>query len=139
MSVTPWLDLAKKELGDHEGRDDAKILAFFEDAGHPEIGSSSTAWCAAFVGAMLKRAGVKPSGSLMARSYLRWGVATPCKLGAVAVLWRGSPSASTGHVGFLISSTPSRITILGGNQGSAGTVSTETFPKSRVLGYRWPK
>lgn len=139
MTVTPWLDLAKKELGDREGRDEAKILAFFKDAGHPEIDSSQTAWCAAFTGAMLKRAGIAPSGSLMARSYLKWGVATTAKPGAVVILWRGSRASSTGHVGFVISSTSSTVTMLGGNQGAAGVVSTETVPKSRILGYRWPK
>jgi uncharacterized protein (TIGR02594 family) len=134
-----WLDLARKELGVREGRDEGEILQFFKDAGHQEIESSETSWCAAFVGAMLHRAGIAPSGSLMARSYLKWGNLSMGKLGAITVLWRGSRAASTGHIGFLLSSTPDSVTLLGGNQGAAGVVSCETFSKSRILGYRWPK
>lgn len=139
MTNPSWLDLARKELGDKEGRDDKKILKFFQDAGHSEINSSQTSWCAAFVGALLRRSGVTPSGSLMARSYMKWGVATTVRTGAIAVLWRGSRTAATGHVGFVLSSTPSTVTILGGNQGAVGMVSVETFPRNRLLGFRWPK
>jgi uncharacterized protein (TIGR02594 family) len=137
-----WLELARAELGDREGRDDAKILSFFRDAGHAEIDGSDTAWCAAYAGAMLHRAGVKPSGSLMARSYLRWGQKLDVgadKIGCIAVLWRGSPEGSEGHVGFVTEVDADFIKLLGGNQGAAGIVSIETFPRSRVLGFRWPE
>lgn len=136
-----WLDLAKKELGVSEtpGSDNnPKILKYFQEAGHPEVKTEGEAWCAAFVGSMLHRAGIKPSGSLMARSYLKWGKATTVQPGAVAVFWRGSPAASTGHVGFLISATSSEVTIIGGNQGAHGVVSIESFPRARLLGIRWP-
>ena len=140
MSNTPWFDEAKKELGIREGRDDAEILRFFKEAGHPEVHSSEEAWCAAFTGAMLSRAGCKPSGSLMARSYEGYGESlnSPC-VGCIAVLWRGSPHSSLGHVGFVVEAGGDFIKLLGGNQGAAGVVSIETFPKDRVLSYRWPK
>ena len=140
MSNTPWFDEAKKELGIKEGRDDAEILRFFKEAGHPEVHSSEEAWCAAFTGAMLSRAGCKPSGSLMARSYEGYGESlnSPC-VGCIAVLWRGSPHSSLGHVGFVVEAGGDFIKLLGGNQGAAGVVSIETFPKDRVLSYRWPK
>jgi uncharacterized protein (TIGR02594 family) len=142
MTEAPWFDLAHKKIGVHETPGDSnnpEVLKFFQDAGHPEIHNEDTAWCAAFVGAMLHRAGVAPSGSLMARSYLKWGMrlAAP-KRGCIAVLWRGSPNATTGHVGFVVGFTEDSIDLLGGNQGAAGVVSIERFPRSRVLGYRWP-
>lgn len=137
-----WLVEARKELGVHEtpGSDsNPEIVKFFQEAGHPEVKTEDEAWCAAFVGAMLHRAGIKPSGSLMARSYLKWGDALQePKEGCIVVLWRGSPEASTGHVGFLVAHNAETVSMLGGNQGSAGAVSVENFPHSRVLGYRWP-
>jgi uncharacterized protein (TIGR02594 family) len=137
-----WLDLAKAELGDREGRDDAKILTFFQDAGHSEVHTSATAWCAAFCGAMLHRAGMKRTDSLMARSYLNTAIATKLsapKIGCIAILWRNDPNGSEGHVGFVTGFTDDHITLLAGNQGNAGVVSEETFPKTRVLGYAWPQ
>jgi uncharacterized protein (TIGR02594 family) len=139
MSNYPWYDEARKELGIREGRDDAEILKLFREAGHPEIDGSDTAWCAAFAGAMLQRAGYKPSGSLMARSYVGYGMqlGNP-KVGCIAVLWRGSPHSSEGHVGFVNSFDDDTVALVGGNQGSSGVVSIECFPRSRVLCFRWP-
>jgi uncharacterized protein (TIGR02594 family) len=143
MTEAPWSDLAHKEIGVHETSGNAntqEILKFFQDSGHAEVHTENTAWCAAFVGAMLHRSGVEPTGSLMARSYLDWGVGLDApKLGAVVVLWRGSPDSDTGHVGFVVNFDADSVRVLGGNQGPDGAVSIETFPKSRVLGYRWPK
>jgi uncharacterized protein (TIGR02594 family) len=136
------MTLARAELGQHEingPKSNPEIIKFFEDAGHTEIHSEDTAWCAAFVGAMIKRSGFKPSGSLMARSYLTWGTGLQKpEIGAVAVLWRGSPDGSEGHVGFVVDSGQDFVKLLGGNQGAPGQVSVETFPRSRVLGFRWP-
>jgi uncharacterized protein (TIGR02594 family) len=142
MSEPNWITLARTELGQHEingPRSNPEIVKLFRDAGHPEISSEDTAWCAAFCGAMLKRAGYRPSGSLMARSYLTWGTSLlQPQIGAIAVLWRNSPDSSEGHVGFVVESGKDYIKLLGGNQGALGQVSVETFPLSRVLGFRWP-
>jgi uncharacterized protein (TIGR02594 family) len=139
MTEPKWLILARENLGQHEisgGKDNPTILQFYKDAGHPEVQHEDTAWCAAFVGAMLKRAGVTPSGSLLARSYLKWGVKLSVpKVGCIAVLWRGSPTASTGHVGFYVGENGDHVKLLGGNQGDG--VSIASFPKARVLSYRW--
>ena len=58
----PWLDQAWADLGVREGAgnaNDPRVLAYYRDAGHPEIKADSVAWCAAFVGAMLERSGIK--------------------------------------------------------------------------------
>jgi uncharacterized protein (TIGR02594 family) len=132
--------LAREELGVHEGAgsaDNPRVVRYYADAGHAEVTHDETAWCAAFVGAMLKRAGLQPSGSLMARSYLSCGqkLTTP-RVGCIAVLWRGSPDASTGHVGFVACWSSTHVTLLGGNQSDG--VTEARYPRDQVLGWRWP-
>ncbi|HWK38875.1 MAG TPA: TIGR02594 family protein, partial [Hyphomicrobium sp.] len=93
--------------------------------------------CAAFAGACLERAGFASTRSLMARSYLRWGEEIEGgRFGAIAVLSRGSDPAA-GHVGFLLGETASHLMLLGGNQGDA--VSVAAYPKTRLIGLRWPQ
>lgn len=139
MEQPAWLAAAWAEFGVKEvaGAASARaITTYFAEAGHADITDDATPWCAAFAGAMLKRAGLTPSGSLMARSYLKWGSALDApRLGAIAVLSRGT-SPSTGHVGFYLGAADDRVFLLGGNQSDAVTV--EDFKASRVLGFRWP-
>jgi uncharacterized protein (TIGR02594 family) len=139
MKLPPWYELALAERGVKEapgGANNPAVQAYYKDSGHAEIKHDSVPWCAAFVGAMLKRAGLKPSGSLLARSYLAWGkkLAQP-KRGAIVVLSRGS-SSWQGHVAFFEREEKGRIFCLGGNQSDR--VSLASYPKSRLLGYRWP-
>ncbi|HVX37096.1 MAG TPA: TIGR02594 family protein [Hyphomicrobium sp.] len=140
MDQPPWLAAAWAEFGVREipGKEDApEILRYFREAGDTSIETEATPWCAAFLGAMLKRAGYTGTGSLLARSYLDWGDALDAaRLGAVAVLSRGD-DPNAGHVGFLLSNTNGKIYLLGGNQGDAVTVAG--FDKTRLLGLRWPK
>lgn len=140
MDQPPWLAAAWAEFGVREipGKEDAPaILRYFREAGDTGIETEATPWCAAFLGAMLKRAGYSGTGSLLARSYLDWGdPLDAARLGAVAVLSRGD-DPNAGHVGFLLSDTNGKIYLLGGNQGDAVTVAG--FDKARLLGLRWPK
>ena len=136
----PWLMLARGELGTQEAPGDVnnpKVLAYYRDAGHPEINAEKVAWCAAFTGAMLERSGYASSKQLNARSYLTWGkpVTKPYP-GCIAVFSRGDPRSWEGHVGFYLSETAIEIEILAGNQGDAVSIGRE--PKSRLLGYREP-
>jgi uncharacterized protein (TIGR02594 family) len=134
-----WLDHAWADLGVLERSGDAnnpRVLAYYRDSGHPDIRSEEVAWCAAFVGACLARASVKPTGSLMARSYLDWGVAVDApRLGAIAILSRGD-DPSLGHVGFVVGINGNQLLLLGGNQSDA--VRIEAFTTDRLLGLRWP-
>lgn len=135
-----WLRLARAELGVKEGAGTANnpvVLKYYADAGHPEINADSVAWCAAFAGAMLERAGFPSSKQLNARSYLTWGepVEKPYP-GCIAVFSRGDPRSWEGHVGFYLGEDPTRIQIIAGNQGDAVSIGNE--PKSRLLGYREP-
>lgn len=133
-----WLAAAWRELGQSEIRgatDNARIVGFFRDAGHAYVKDDETAWCAAFVGAMLERSGQRSTRSLRARSYLEWGSAIgTARTGCVAVLSRGADPA-LGHVGFVIGETADGIVLLGGNQNNAVTV--QSFARSRLLALRW--
>jgi uncharacterized protein (TIGR02594 family) len=131
-----WYELALNERGVVEGpgpRDNPRVQKYYADAGFPEVKHDSVPWCAAFVGAMLKRANERPSGSLLARSYLKWGdVLRKPKQGCIVVLARGN-STFLGHVAFYV--RPGCI--LGGNQSDK--VSIAPFDSRKVLGYRWPR
>jgi uncharacterized protein (TIGR02594 family) len=135
----PWLDLAYAEIGQHEiagNADNARILGYFRDAGQPGPVHDETAWCAAFAGAMLERAGVACTRSLMARSYLHWGQPLRSgRPGAIAVFRRGADAAA-GHVGFWLKEADGRVHILGGNQSDR--VSVATMPRADLIGLRWP-
>ncbi|MGE3916473.1 MAG: TIGR02594 family protein [Hyphomicrobiaceae bacterium] len=134
-----WLDFAWAELGQRERPGTAsnpRIEDYIRSTGYPSAADDATPWCAAFVGACLGKAGMQGTRSLLARSYLDWGIAaeTP-RTGAVAVLSRGADPA-LGHVGFVVGLSGDRIVLLGGNQSDA--VSVEAFDRSRLLGLRWP-
>jgi len=136
----PWYKLALQERGVREipgEKHDPTVLQYYADSGHPQIDDDETAWCSAFCGAMLERAGYPGSKSLAARSYLQWGkkLAKP-KQGCIVVFWRGSPRSWMGHVGFFVKEDDTHIWVLGGNQRNAVNISK--YPKSRLLGYRWP-
>jgi uncharacterized protein (TIGR02594 family) len=138
MTVPAWYALALGERGVKEAPgagDSPGVRAYYHDAGHPEVKHDSVPWCAAFVGAMLARAKVKPSGSLSARSYLDWGVrlAAP-RQGCVVVLKRGK--GWQGHVTFFDREENGLYVCLGGNQSDK--VGFAAYRKSLVLGLRWP-
>lgn len=135
--MTPY-ELAQKEIGTVEWAQGAnpKVVAYYRDAGHPTIVDDGVAWCAAFVGAMLKRAGQKGTGLLTARSYLNWG--KPVELadarpGDIVVFTRGN-SSWQGHVAFFVKRDGAFISVLGGNQRDSVNISR--YPASSLLGVR---
>ncbi len=135
--MTPY-ELAQKEVGTVEWAkgSNPKVVAYFKDAGSPAVLDDSVAWCAAFVGAMLKRAGQKGTGKLTARSYLDWGVEVDppkAKAGDIAVFKRGN-STWQGHVAFFVKQDAKGIHVLGGNQRDSVNVSIQS-PAS-LLGIR---
>lgn len=131
-------ELAKAEVGtiEWDNGSNPKVVAYFKDAGHPEVKDDATAWCAAFVGAMLHRAGLPKTGALNARSYLQWGEAVDRKdarEGDIVVFTRGN-STWQGHVGFFVKDNGDTITVLGGNQSNA--VNRRAYAAKNLLGIR---
>lgn len=136
----PWMKIAKGYLGQREIKgdaDNAKIVELFALAGFSGIRDDETAWCAAFVGGVLKQAGIAPSGSLGARSYEAWGNAlTDPVYGCVGVKKRAGGGGWEGHVGFVVGANSSEIIMLGGNQGDA--VSVAAFSRRDFTAFRYP-
>lgn len=135
--------LALEDLGTWEWRQghNPKVVQYFKDVGHGWVTDDETAWCAAFVGAMLKRAGYAHTGKLNARSYLDWGEPVDldeASVGDIVVFWRVSPSDWRGHVAFLAEeyNGGSVVSVLGGNQ--ANQVNIRDYSTNRILGVRKP-
>jgi uncharacterized protein (TIGR02594 family) len=119
--------------------DEPKIVAMFADVGHSWVKDDETAWCAAFVGAMLERSDLKSTRALNARSYEQWGDeidimdALP---GDIAVFRRGPVKGWQGHVAFVAERVRSAswIEVLGGNQGNE--VGVDPYSLDKLLSVR---
>jgi uncharacterized protein (TIGR02594 family) len=137
MNDQKWIVEARNLIGLREikGPNHApEILQMWRDIKRGGIKDDETPWCAAFVGAMFERAGIRSSRLESARSYLDWGqmISEPVP-GCVVVFSR----AGGGHVGFCLGQDKAgNLLILGGNQSDA--VNVKAFPRTRVTGYRWP-
>lgn len=129
------LSTARSFAGKNERSDRGDLQAFFRANG-VTIDPAMTAWCAAFVNAVLTTNGVKGTGSLAARSFLNFGqdsTSNP-QAGDVVVLRRGKNSAQ-GHVGFFEGfDQRGNVRVLGGNQSDG--VNTKSFNRNDVLGFR---
>jgi uncharacterized protein (TIGR02594 family) len=134
MAANPF-EIAQTMLGKGEVPDRATLMEFMKNGG-ANLDPVTTAWCAAFVNSSLGQAGMKGTGSNLARSFLDWGEAVdqPQK-GDIAVFSRGDPNSIYGHVGFFDSYTPDgKINVLGGNQSNQ--VSLSPYDSGRLLGFR---
>jgi uncharacterized protein (TIGR02594 family) len=134
-----WLRIARGYLGVREyagAQHNQTIVGFFKRIGTP-FRDDETPWCAAFVGDCLEEAGHRSTRSAWAKSYAgNWGVKLHFPvLGCIAVFTRG---AASGHVAFFLGmDAHGNIIVLGGNQSNK--VSIMTYPKSRLVGFYWPK
>lgn len=127
--------LAAKQLGMNERDQNAALTEYMANGG-VNLDPAVTAWCAAYMNATLAQAGYEGTGSNLARSFETWGneVTDPQK-GDVAVFWRGSPEAGTGHVGFFDGyNEDGTIRVLGGNQGDG--VSIAAYSPDQLIGFR---
>lgn len=140
LGPPPWLTIALREFGQKERlgpADNPRIVEYLKATRIvPAMHHDETAWCAAYVGWCLEKAGIEPSRKASAQSYRAWGheVVKP-QIGCIVVLTRGS-NPNQGHVGFYVGEVGSDILVLGGNQDNA--VSIAPYARSRVLSYRWP-
>lgn len=99
----------------------------------------SVPWCSSALNMASAYAGITGTNSAMARSWEDWGVEvslTEVVRGDVVVLWRGTPEATTGHVGLVHKVDIERgvVEILGGNQNDEINIST--YPLSRIVALR---
>lgn len=142
----PYLKAAFVDLGLSEIKGklhEPRVLEMFVLAGHPEIKNDETAWCAAAVGAWLVRGGEKPTGSLMARSYEKWGrtcsISKPIPRGAICVWPRGD--LPHGHVNICLEDLGDTLVCIGGNQGNGqgGGVTISREGRDNLVTARLPR
>jgi len=136
--MTPF-DIARSYIGTTEGAgpaDNPIIMEMYASVGHDWVEHDSVAWCAAFVGHCLEKAGIRSTRKLTARSYLDWGVpveTADAQQGDIGVIPRGS-SSWQGHVFFVDRIEGQWVWGLGGNQDDA--VNVKRYPVSKLLGVR---
>lgn len=140
MSRTKFMEIANSYMGVKEirgSKHNPVIMEFFQKSDAGWVKDDETPWCAAFVNAVLHEAGYEGTGSLAARSFLKWGkrVYKP-RIGDIVVFWRKAKNSWEGHVGFYVREEGNYVYCLGGNQSNK--VSVVRYPKSRVLQYREP-
>lgn len=136
--MTPF-EIAQGYIGTTEGpgpEDNPAIMEMYASVGHDWVEHDAVAWCAAFVGHCLEKAGLRSTRRLNARSYLDWGIPVDladAQEGDIVVFSRGSKFWQ-GHVGFFVKTAGAMIEVLGGNQSDAVTI--QRYAKSRLLGVR---
>lgn len=136
--MTPF-DIARSYIGTTEGpgpADNPIIMEMYASVGHDWVEHDRVAWCAAFVGHCLERAGIRSTRKLTARSYLDWGVpvdVADAQQGDIGVIPRGS-SRWQGHVFFIDRIEGQWVWGLGGNQDDA--VNVKRYPVAKLLGVR---
>jgi uncharacterized protein (TIGR02594 family) len=136
--MTPF-KIAQSYIGTTEGpgpEDNPAIMDMYASVGQDWVEHDSVAWCAAFVGHCLEKAGLRSTRRLNARSYLDWGIPVDlahAQTGDIVIFSRGSKPWQ-GHVGFFVKTAGAMIEVLGGNQSDAVTI--QRYSKSRLLGVR---
>jgi uncharacterized protein (TIGR02594 family) len=142
----PHLKRAFADLGLSEIRGkkhEPRVLELFALAGHPGIKDDETAWCAGAMGGWLAEAGEPNSGSLMARSYSKYGkgcdLSKPLPRGAICV-WPRDGFPGSGHVNLAIEDDGTYVTCIGANQenGRGGGVTITRYRKSKLVAARIP-
>ena len=132
--MTPWLDIAEDELGVKERRGDQhhpRILEYLATTtlGERPRSRDETAWCAAFVGFCLLKAGKPSTRNALARSFVTYGAGVACEGEGLGVLRRycqvgdicviRHKRRKNYHVGFLYRVGKRHVVLLGGNQSDA--------------------
>jgi uncharacterized protein (TIGR02594 family) len=142
-SNLPWLDIARRKKGLHEGKNHAELSTFLRSDGKTLGDPAKNPWCGDFVEtciAVTLQNEPLPANPYLARNWLKFGKPIEPTMGAVAVYWRGKKQGSQGHVAFLVGEGNSAngpvFYNLGGNQSNAVTVTP--IAKNRLLGCRWP-
>lgn len=136
--MTPF-DIARGYIGTTESpglADNPVIMEMYASVGQTHVEHDSVAWCAAFVGHCLEKAGIRSTRKLTARSYLDWGIpieVQDAQQGDIGIIPRGT-SSWQGHVFFIDRIEGKWVWGLGGNQDDA--VNVKRYPVAKLLGVR---
>jgi uncharacterized protein (TIGR02594 family) len=136
-----WLQLAMKEIGQEEvpgPEHNPRILEYIRSASADAASTGDELpWPSFFVNWALAQSGIKGTNSGAARSWLTWGTALEVPQPGAVVIFARPGQPGTGQVGFYLGDAGDEVLCVAGNVGNA--VRLTAYPKSRVLGYRWPK
>lgn len=136
--MTTAANIADNYIGLKEHRNANTLSRLFTAAFKKKINPARTPWCAAFVNAVLAKAGIKGTGSLSAASFARWGHRTLHPAKGDIVLINTSRKGAINHVGFFMGFITRGgvryVQVLGGNQ--EGAVRISTYRASRVVAFR---
>lgn len=134
--AAPWMPFAVAQIGIQEFPGPAsnpRIVEYQKTTGAGK--DDEIPWCSSFVNWCVSQAGLHGTRSAAARSWLSWGTSLDKpRPGCVVVLSRGK-NPQKGHVGFYVRSSGAFVELLGGNQSNS--VKIQSYPKSRVLAFRW--
>ena len=131
-----WVRKAWAEMGTAEisGDKDNPRIVYYHSFTSLRASDDETPWCSAFMNFLFAPKGTRDA---MARSWLKWGEPTSRKRGAIVVFASPSRGPSAGHVALVLGEADeNHLYVLGGNQNNM--VCVARYPKSLVLGYRWP-
>ncbi|WP_195930292.1 TIGR02594 family protein [Hyphomicrobium album] len=133
-----WLLAGHAHYGtrEHASGHNGNILNFFVMVRAFDSARDEIAWCAAYEGACYERVGLRSTRSLMAKSYLDWGLKlSEPRIGCAAVFDRGD-NPDLGHVTNVVEIREKTILCQGGNQSDS--VCYAEYSKADVRAYRWP-
>lgn len=142
-----WMTIAEGELGTAEvaGKSHNQRIIQYHATTSLAARSDETPWCSSFVNWVMRQAGFVGTNSALAASWLSWGVATTGRHGSVCIIKKKNADSDTAtgsstgfHVGLLVEQTPSRVRLLGGNQGDSVKLSNFYLASYEVRGLRWP-
>jgi uncharacterized protein (TIGR02594 family) len=131
------IDVMHSLLNKQEVRDRKELMAFFKSE-KINCDPASTPWCAAIMNATERTVDKPGTGSLMARSFLKYGKkieGKDAKKGDIIIFARGSNGYS-GHVAYFVEWDDDNNTVicLGGNQSDM--VCYAHYTQDRILGIR---
>lgn len=99
---TPWLDLARSEIGVHEVHNESRVHFYWKKAklsGLAKHSASKIPWCSGFVCAMMEMADIRSARTDGAKNWLNWGIPLDKPYtGCVVVFTR----SGGGHVGIVV-------------------------------------
>jgi len=145
--TSPWLEVALGEMGVSEcsgSEHTYRILEYHATTTLGDWGRSrdETPWCSSYVNWCVSRY-CEGTDNALARSWIRWGVATEPELGCVCVIKRRARGADkrTGsrggyHVGFYLDSSRGGVVLLSGNASDRVGIDWYSGQRYEVLAYR---
>ncbi len=133
-----WFDIARDELGTDEipGPVHNERILEYHSTTTLNASDDETPWCSSFVNWCMEKAGIEGTDSAAARSWTRWGTKLTSPKKGCIVVYSSRRGPTSGHVGFFDRIEGNHIVTLGGNQRDS--VNYSSYPKGRLLGYRWP-